>query len=187
MASPVPDLIPMYVEGVMTQAQIDNINTALILIYQNLPTRPVIIQTVLDNMSKMGDRREKDAKAIAKVLKVSPNILLPPLTPAALSNTLELNDQLYLLQLDFEELSQYAKTLVDITGAQGTNWAIFAKYTVDLLAKLQNPDAKIVMEKLIKALKDVEQEVTAGKLSKSDKAILKEAKDALKVKKGEGN
>jgi hypothetical protein len=188
MANAIPELIPMYVEGTMSPVNVANIDGAMLIIYDNLPKSSAIAQTVVDLMSKMGDRREKEAKATAKVLKASPNILFPPLTPARLEDTLTLNDQLYLLQLDFDALAAYAKKLVDITGGQGTNWAIFAKHVVDLMAKSGNEDAKVIMEKLSKALKDIEQELAAGKLSKSDKELLKEAKAAKaaeKLKKAE--
>ena len=185
MKNAIPELLQSYIEGTMSATQTTNIETALGVVYTNLPTRPLITQIIVDGLAKMGDRREKEAKATAKVLRTSPNVLLPPLTPAALDNTLTLNDQLYLIQLDLEEVTAYVKMLVDLTGAQGTNWAMFAKYMIDLFAKGGNADAKVLIEKLEKALKDVEQELAANKLSKSDKALLKEAKDAKKLKAAE--
>jgi hypothetical protein len=188
MANGIPELIPMYVEGTMSPANVANIDAAILVIYDNLPKTSLITQATVDAMSKMGDRREKEAKATAKALKGLPNVLFPPLTPARLEDTLTLNDQVYLIQLDLDNLAAHAKKLVDVTGGQGTNWAIFAKHTADILAKSGNDNAKLILEKLNKALKEVEQEMAANKLSKSDKELLKEAKAAKaaeKLKKAE--
>jgi hypothetical protein len=176
MANAIPDLIPMYVQGTMSPENVANIETAISVLYDNLPKMVYITQATIDSMAKMGDRREKEAKAIAKVLKASPNVLFAPLTPARIDDSLVVNDQIYLVQLDVDNLAAYVKKLVDVTGGQSTNWSIFAKHTVDLLAKSGNADAKVILEKLTQALKAIEQEMAAGKLSKSDKELLKEAK-----------
>ena len=183
MNNAIPELMPTYVTGTLTPENATNIRNAFAVIYDNLPPRPDVTQVAVDAMSKMGDRREKDAKAISKVLKASPNVLFPPLTPQKLADTLTLNDQVYEIQLEVDELSAYVKNLVDVTGAQGTNWAIFAKHTVDFLAKSTNADAKVILEKLIKGLKEVEQEMSVNKLSKSDKEAIKERREAEKAQK----
>jgi hypothetical protein len=183
MNNAIPELLPTYVAGTLPPENVVNIKNAFAVIYDNLPPRPDVTQVAVDAMSKMGDRREKDAKAISKVLKASPNVLFPPLTPQKLADTLVLNDQVYEIQLEVDELSAYVKNLVDVTGAQGTNWAVFAKHTVDILSKAQNADAKVILEKLIKGLKEVEQEMSVNKLSKSDKEAIKERRDAEKAQK----